>query len=117
MNRSDSKTATIVTGAAGSVLAAVIIAWWGLDVTEQPGVTIDGPTLTLQESTIRLAGHVNGDPDYAYWTDELGQSFELYGADGTLDWCCLGPGNFTISLNAVMKDGSKHQDTHQIQCV
>jgi hypothetical protein len=117
MAGSNSKTAAIFTGAVGSIVAAAVVAWMGLDAAPQAGVTIDGPTLTLQETAVRLAGHVNGDFQRAYWTDELGQTAEMYGSDGVLDWYCLGPGNFTVSLIAVMKDGSQHQDTHEIQCV
>jgi hypothetical protein len=115
--QSNSKTAAIVTGAVGSVIATVVATWMGIGATVAPGVTIDGPTLTAVESVIRLTGHVNGDHQHAYWTDELGQTVEMYGAEGPLDWYCLGPGRFSVSLIAVMEDGSKYQDTHEIECL
>lgn len=64
-----------------------------------------------------MTGYVNGDYRQVYWTDGLGQTFDMDGANGNLDWYCLGSGRFNISLTAAMKDGSKHQDTHEIECV
>ena len=113
----ESKTVAITTAVVGSVLAAAIGAWLGIGQATPPGVTIQGPSLTTVEESIRLAGHVNGDVGSAYWTDEIGQNEPLSGSDGVLDWYCLGPGQFRVSLIAVMADGSQHQATHQVQCV
>jgi hypothetical protein len=115
--QSNSRTAAITTGVVGSIIAAIVVAALGIGASEPTGVIIDGPTLMSADSTVQLTGHVNGDYERAYWTDELGQNAEMYGADAYLDWYCLGPGAFTISLVAVMRDGSHHQDTHEIQCV
>ena len=113
----ESKSVAIFTGAVGSVVAAAAIAWIGIGSTSPPGVTIEGPTLTTVDSPIRLTGHVNGDVQSAYWTDEIGQNETMTGSDGRLDWYCLGEGSFRVSLIAVMADGSQHQATHEIQCV
>ena len=113
----ESKTTAIVTGVVGSVVAAALISWFGIGATVAHGVTIDGPTLTTVDTPIRLSGHINGDHSSAYWTDEIGQPWPLTGADGTLDWYCLGPGQFTVSLIAATDEGSQYQARHEVQCV
>src|SRR4051794_13811416 len=97
-----SKTVAIFTGAVGSVIAAAAIAWVGIGAAPPAGVTIEGPTITLVDESIQLLGHVNGEFVSAHWIDEIGEREELSGADGTLDWYCLGPGKFTVSLVAVL---------------
>jgi len=113
----ESRTIAILTGTVTSVVAAAVVAWAGIGSVIPSGVTIDGPTITTVEEPIRLEGHVNGNVRSAHWSDEIGTTQELGGTSGSIDWYCLGPGTFRVSLVAEMTDGSQVQATHEVQCV
>ena len=112
----ESKVVAIFTGTVASVIAAGVVAWWGIG-SNPAGVTIDGPTITTVDIPIRLTGHVNGTVASAYFVDEIGQTVPISGNEGVMDWECLGAGQFHVSLIAKMSDGSKYQASHDIQCV
>ena len=103
-------------GIATSVIAAVIAAAISSQMTNQPGVTITGPSTVIYGSEFILTGHANGSYKEAYWTDTFGDQAAL-SQTGEAAFVCPALGQFTVTLTEVSDNGDETQATHSVTCV
>ena len=102
-------------GIVSGVAVSVVVATCGIGAPKPTGVVIEGPSTVQYGTYFTLGGHVNGEYEWAYWTDTFGQQVPLPGYE-QLEFTCPGVGEFRVLLTSVDAEGTRNIARHDVTC-